>query len=102
MPFEALAAAADKELGPLPEGYRPWKALLMDRGQGRGAGGALRRPARRRATRAPQLALAYLKASKAIGEQLVADGVALNADDVNGVLTNGFFHLYGPINDYAG
>jgi len=48
-----------------------------------------------------KLAIDYLKASKAIGEQLVADGVANNPEDVNGVLTNGFFHLYGPINDYA-
>ena len=44
----------------------------------------------------------YLKASKAIGEELVADGVADSPDDVNGVLTNGFFHLYGPINEYTG
>ena len=42
------------------------------------------------------------QASKVIGESLVSDGVANNPDDVNGVLTNGFFHLYGPINDYAG
>ena len=48
-----------------------------------------------------KLAMDYLKASKQIGEALVSDGVALNADDVNGVLVNGFFHLYGPINDYA-
>ena len=44
----------------------------------------------------------YLRASRAIGEKLVSDGVAASADDVNGVLTNGFFHLYGPINDYTG
>ena len=49
-----------------------------------------------------QLAVNYLKASKAIGEALVSDGVANNPEDVNGVMTNGFFHLYGPINEYAG
>ena len=46
--------------------------------------------------------MAYMAASKAVGEGLVNDGVALSSDDVNGVLTNGFFHLYGPINDYVG
>ena len=45
-------------------------------------------------------AMEYLATSKAIAEKLVSDGVAHNANDVNQVLTNGFFHLYGPINDY--
>jgi len=26
--------------------------------------------------------------------------VAARPEDVNGVLTSGFYHLYGPINDY--
>jgi 3-hydroxyacyl-CoA dehydrogenase len=101
VPFDALAKTADKELGALPDGYRPWKALLMAADKkdalanhfsflsSSGDEGA-------------KLAIDYLKASKAIGEELVSDGVANGPDDVNGVLTNGFFHLYGPINDYAG
>jgi len=44
--------------------------------------------------------LAYLKNSKEIGEKLVKSGVAKTADDVNNVLLNGFYHLYGPVNDY--
>jgi hypothetical protein len=32
----------------------------------------------------------------------VSDGVADSAGDVNGILTNGFFHLYGPINESTG
>ena len=53
-------------------------------------------------TEGAKLALDYLRVSKSIGEQLVADDVAKTAEDLNGVLTNGFYHLYGPINDYAG
>jgi hypothetical protein len=73
----------------------------MDRGKGKVLEGhfAALRAADNEGAR---LAMAYLEASKAIGEQLVADGVAYSADDVNGVLTNGFYHLYGPINDFAG
>jgi 3-hydroxyacyl-CoA dehydrogenase len=96
-----LAETADKELGPLPDGYRPWKALLMVKGKDEILGshfGTLRSSE----TEGAKLAMAYLQASKAIGERLVADGVANNPDDVNGVLTNGFYHLYGPINEYAG
>ena len=47
-----------------------------------------------------ELAKAYFKASKAIGEGLVTDGVANSPENVNGVLASGFYHLYGPINDY--
>jgi hypothetical protein len=46
------------------------------------------------------LAIAYGKRSNAIGKALVADNVAQNEDDVNTVLLTGFFHAYGPINNY--
>jgi 3-hydroxyacyl-CoA dehydrogenase len=96
-----LAETADAELGSLPEGYRPWKALLgaPDRDDALAAHFAALRASE---TQGAELALAYVRASKAIGEELVADGVAHRPEDVNGVLTHGFYHLYGPINEYAG
>jgi 3-hydroxyacyl-CoA dehydrogenase len=51
-------------------------------------------------TLASRLAFDYVLNSKAIGLKLVADGVAASAEDVNTVLLTGFFHAYGPINDY--
>jgi len=42
----------------------------------------------------------YAKRSKEIGLQLVADNVAFTEKDVNTVLLTGFFHAYGPINNY--
>jgi 3-hydroxyacyl-CoA dehydrogenase len=51
-------------------------------------------------TLAARLAFDYVLNSKAIGLKLVADGVATSSDDVNTVLLTGFFHAYGPINDY--
>jgi len=101
VPFSALAGKADGELGPLPDGYRPWKALLMDRGKDKTLEAHFA-ALREMKTEGAALAMSYLKASKAIGEKLVADGVANGPEDVNGVLTNGFYHLYGPINDYTG
>lgn len=47
-----------------------------------------------------KLAIEYGKKSKLIAEKLVSDGVANSADDVNTVLLTGFFHAYGPINNY--
>jgi hypothetical protein len=46
------------------------------------------------------MAVKYGKRSKEIGEKLVADKVANNADDVNTVMLTGFYHAYGPINNY--
>jgi hypothetical protein len=48
-----------------------------------------------------KLAKAYLVRAREIGEKLVSDGVANSVDDVNGVMMNGFYHLYGPINDHV-
>jgi hypothetical protein len=47
-----------------------------------------------------ELAKAYAKRSFEIGKQLVENGVAYNEQDVNTVLLTGFFHAYGPINNY--
>jgi len=92
--------ALDEKLGPLPAGWKPWRAMAGDpaRAQARAAYfGALAGMDGRGA----RLARAYLERSRAIGLGLVEDGVAACAEDVNGVLENGFYHLYGPVNDYA-
>ena len=46
------------------------------------------------------LAMEYGRNSKEIAEKLVSDKVALSDKDVNTVLKRGFFHAYGPINNY--
>ena len=48
-----------------------------------------------------RLTMAYLSASRRIGEKLVSDSVAESPEDVHTVLTSGFGHLYGPFNDYV-
>jgi hypothetical protein len=47
-----------------------------------------------------ELAKAYLKRSDEIGKFLVSSGVANNEEDVNTVMLTGFYHAYGPINNY--
>ena len=42
----------------------------------------------------------YGRNSKKIAEKLVSDEVALSDKDVNTILKRGFFHAYGPINNY--
>jgi 3-hydroxyacyl-CoA dehydrogenase len=90
----------DVALGPLPAEHQPWKALSRDQGKDaklRAYFAALGKTD----TLGAKLALRYLKRSKEIGQQLVQMGVAAGPEDVNGVLMNGFFHLYGPVNDYV-
>ncbi|MBM3307299.1 MAG: 3-hydroxyacyl-CoA dehydrogenase family protein [Candidatus Eisenbacteria bacterium] len=91
---------ADAKLGPLPAGHAPWRALLADPKKGEKLASYFAALASLN-TEGGRLAGAYLRRSMEIGEKLVADGVANSADDVNGVMTNGFYHLYGPINEYA-
>ncbi len=90
----------DSSIGPLPEGFAPWRALLMNPKKQ----DALARHfdnLSKMNTLGAELAISFLKKTKQIGEKLVSDGVANSADDVNAVLTNGFFWLYGPINNFV-
>lgn len=87
-------------IGDKPAGFEPWKILLTDPEKdsklktyfdnlnGMDTSGA-------------KLAKDYMLKSMAIGRALVTDGVAHNDADVNATLTNGFYHLYGPVNDYV-
>lgn len=89
----------DARVGGLPEGYAPWKALLMNPKKE----DALKNhfdTLKHMDTLGAELAIDFLKKSKAIGQKLVSDSVADSPELVNEVLTNGFYWLYGPINDY--
>ncbi|PLW98255.1 MAG: 3-hydroxybutyryl-CoA dehydrogenase [Marinilabiliales bacterium] len=46
------------------------------------------------------LAVKYGKRSKEIGEKLVKDLVAEKIDHVNTVMLTGFYHAYGPVNNF--
>ena len=90
----------DKKMGETPEGFVPWRQLLMDPQKEEKLAGYFKKLPSTEQMGA-QLAVTYLKRSKEIGNQLVSQGVADKPENVNGVLLNGFYHLYGPINDYA-
>jgi len=96
---DEFADDADKMLGKLPESAVAWKSTLRMKNKDEvlskffndlKASGDL----------GAKLAVEYALNSKAIGEKLVSDGVANNANDVNTVMLTGFFHAYGPINNY--
>lgn len=89
----------DEYLGPRPQHQMNWSSLVKD-------------PQREEKlksyfqdlfitkTAGAQMAQNYLLKSKEIALHLFRSGVAQTEEDVNGVLMNGFYHLYGPINPY--
>lgn len=87
----------DTSLGKLPEGYIPWKKLQFD-------------PLKKEKiehyfkalsnsiTLGASLAKDFLFNSDIIAQNLVKEHTADSIEDVNQVLMNGFFHLYGSHN----
>ena len=90
---------SDKLLGNMAPSYKPWKSINFSKNKvemlvkyfkelsGMTTLGAI-------------LAKKYNARSNKIGKQLVSKGVANNNGDVNTVMLTGFFHAYGPINNY--
>ncbi len=99
LPAEKMETDTERGLGPLPGGHTPWKELIRDPGKTGKLESYFRNLA---ASESPgaRLAMAFGKNSHAIGEKLVAGKVAASTDDVNTVLLTGFFHAYGPVNNY--
>ena len=90
----------DEKLGSLPESYKPWKVVNFSRGKKEGMLESIFSDIQASDAFGAQLAVKYGQRSKEIGEKLIADNVAQNEDDVNTVMLTGFFHAYGPINEY--
>ena len=87
-------ADADKLLGKLPDGYYSWKALQKDREKNEHMKTYFHN-LYSQDTFGAKLAQEFLENSKRIGDQLVKNNVAKSINDVDVVLMNGFYHLYG-------
>jgi len=92
-------AACDAKLGKVPASMNPWKSVAFS-GKTDEMLKEIFAEIKGMDTLGAKLARAYAKRSKEIGLQLVADHVAFAEKDVNTVLLTGFFHAYGPINNY--
>ncbi|MDD3877344.1 MAG: 3-hydroxyacyl-CoA dehydrogenase family protein [Bacteroidales bacterium] len=94
-----IQTKCDDALGKLPLSIQPWKAVVGNKDK-ESIFITYFNELKATETMGGELARDYAKRSKDIGLKLVADNVALNENDVNTVLLTGFFHAYGPINDY--
>lgn len=86
-------------LGALPEIYKSWKEIIRDPEKDKLLG-SIFSELKKSDTTGAELSINYGLRSKEIGLNLVKDGVSNREEDVNKVLLTGFYHAYGPINNY--
>jgi len=94
-----IQTACDAKLGAMPASMKPWKSVISSPGK-ESLLKTIFSDLKVMDTVGAVLARNYAKRSKEIGLKLVADKVAASPDDVNTVLLTGFYHAYGPINNY--
>lgn len=99
IPVAEIAARRDPALGPPPGLAKPWKQVIALSDKSTYLDGYFKQ-LREMTTPGAELARAYGRRSKDIGFGLVRDRVADRDEDVNIVLLTGFYHAYGPINNY--
>jgi 3-hydroxyacyl-CoA dehydrogenase len=97
--IDSFAAQVDEKLGAAPASLKPWKAVNFSKNKAETLA-AIFEEMNGMETMGAEMAKAYNTRSNEIGKGLVADGVAHNDADVNTVMLTGFFHAYGPINEY--
>jgi 3-hydroxyacyl-CoA dehydrogenase len=98
-PLEPIHKNCRQDLGPLPASHIPWKALIAHP-EKESILKAYFDELKKLESPAALLALSYLERSRDIAHQLVEEGVVDSPEVVNLVLKTGFFHPYGPVNDY--
>jgi 3-hydroxyacyl-CoA dehydrogenase len=98
--FNEFSAKADNFIGDVPSEVMPWKNIIRLADRDAAATKAFNK-IKGMSTKGANLALSHARRSKEIGMQLVNSGVAASAKDVNTVLATGFFHAYGPVNEFV-
>ena len=97
--MDELKQKLDSKIGDPPIGFAPWKKMAGDPKKEQSLAGYFAGLKNAKGFGA-DLARTYLKRTREIALQLVTDGIANSDHDVNSILINGFYWLYGPINNY--
>lgn len=99
VPIADFKDKCDEKLGPVPGTLAPWKVVNFS-GNKADILNKYFNELKTIDTLGAELARKYLQRSNDIGLKLVSDKVANSIEDVNAVMLTGFYHAYGPINDY--
>ena len=100
VPISDIQDSCDKKLGELPQSHMPWKTIIGNSNRSKLLDKYFSE-INSMTTLGAELARKYSLRSKEIGLKLVSDKIANSNDDVNTVLLTGFYHAYGPINNYV-
>lgn len=98
--FSDFQTKCDEKLGALPASWKPWKVINFSKDKKDALLKSYFEELAGMKTSGAELAKKYHARSNEIGNKLVTDKVANSKDDVNLVMLTGFFHAYGPVNDY--
>jgi len=98
--ISSFSENADQWLGNMPSNFKPWRSVIGNPDKEAFLGNYFN-DLKLLETPGGKLARNYLQKSKEIGLKLVNDKIAKTEKDVNTVMLTGFFHAYGPINDYT-
>jgi len=99
VPISEFQEKCDGKLGGLPKPGLPWRAVIGNPKKDEILE-TFFKELNTMDSEGAKLAQSYGRRSLEIGKKLVADKVARKEEDVNTVLLTGFYHAYGPINDY--
>lgn len=99
VPFSDFQSKCDAWLGEMPSSWKPWKSVNFNKKKDTVLAEYFAE-LKSMESNGAKLAKAYHLNSKAIGEKLFNDKVANSLEDVNTVLMTGFYHAYGPINNF--
>ncbi|MCF7792756.1 MAG: 3-hydroxyacyl-CoA dehydrogenase family protein [Candidatus Cloacimonetes bacterium] len=97
--YADIQAKCDEKIGAAPATQKPWKAVNFNK-QKSDILTEYFRELNATDSFGCKLAIDYLHNSKQIGKKLVSMNIAKTDEDVNTVLLTGFYHAYGPINNY--
>jgi len=97
--FADFSVKCDAALGEMPEGFMPWKTAIRNKNK-EVIFSEFFANMKAMNSLGAQIAIKYGSNSNRIGKKLVSDGVAANTNDVNTVMLTGFFHAFGPVNNY--
>ena len=97
--YSKIQTMCDAKIGDAPESLKPWKAVNFNKMKLDILDGYFKE-LNETDSFGGKLAIEYLNNSKQIGKKLVSMNIAKTDEDVNTVLLTGFYHAYGPINNY--
>ena len=99
MNYETISKKMDPIIGKLPNDYISWKEIIKIKDRDDLLAMYFEN-LKLEKTLGANVAKKFLKETRTIGLKLVEQNVAKSEKDVNDVMLTGFFHSYGPINDF--